>query len=59
MVCERSTRLLAPLEVPLAEGEVHGDVEDDETVDLPHAKALMLPRAEEVEKQRVHQNPLR
>ena len=48
MVYEGATRLLAPLEASLAEGEVHGDEEDEETVDLPHAKALVLPSAEEI-----------
>ena len=59
MVYEGATRLLAPLEASLAEGEVHGGEEDEETVDLPHAKAPVLPSAEEVEKHRVHHTPFR
>ena len=59
MVYEGATRLLAPLEASLAEGEVHGGEEDEETVDLPHAKAPVLPIAEEVEKHRVHHTPFR
>ena len=59
MVYEGATRLLAPLEALLADGEVHGDEEDEETVDLPHAKALFLQSAEEVEKHRVQHTPFR
>ena len=60
MVDEGSTRILAPLEDSLEEGEVHVEEESEEdAADLKHATDVKSPSADQVERHRVSHFPYR
>ena len=58
MVYDGFSRILAPLEDPLEEGEVHiEEGSEEDAADLKHATDIQSPSADQVERHRVSHYP--